>query len=460
MATIRKRGKGYQIRVSVGYDVTGKQLEKSMTWTPSPNMTEKQIEKEVNRQAVLFEEKCLTGQFLDGNITFAEFADRWFKDYAEKQLKEKSLDIYKNLMPRIIKSIGHIKLCKLQPHHLLEFYNNLAEKGIREDKRCIPCDNFIDILKQKELNKKELAKLAGVSVNTIYACCNGKSIRKTSADKILSVLSEKDLFITLNDNETLSNRSILGYHRFISSILTAAVQWQVIPFNPAQRLKPPTAEHKEAPVLDDSQTQKLIQCLENEPIKYRTAIMLILYTGLRRGELCALKWSDIDFDAMTVYVSKSLLYTPNKGVYEDTTKTRTSKRVIQIPSDMVELLKQYQTYQLKQRLLLGDLWQDTEHIFTSDIGTLIHPNSLTGWFKLFVKHHNLPDDVHIHTLRHISATLLIANGVDVATVSNRLGHTNKSTTLNIYTHAIKSADEKAAEKLQNIFKPSADFSIG
>ncbi len=131
MATIRKRGNTYQIRVSCGYDSSGKQIEKSITWKPAAGMTKRQIEKELERQKVLFEEKCRTGQFLDGNITFAEFTARWLKDYAEKQLKAKTITGYKNMLPRILAAIGHIKLSKLQPHHLMEFYNSLGETGVR-----------------------------------------------------------------------------------------------------------------------------------------------------------------------------------------------------------------------------------------------------------------------------------------------------------------------------------------
>lgn len=121
MATIEKRGNSYRITVSCGYNSEYRQIKKRMTWKPSDGMTKKQIEKELNRQAILFEEKCITGQFLDGNITLAEFSERWFKDYAEKQLKETSIKGYQDLMPRIIQALGHIKLSRLQPHHLMEF---------------------------------------------------------------------------------------------------------------------------------------------------------------------------------------------------------------------------------------------------------------------------------------------------------------------------------------------------
>lgn len=125
MATITKRGNSYRITVSCGYDLNGKQLRRTMTWVPPDGMTARQIQKEANRQAVLFEEKCRTGQVLDGNIKFADFAERWFKDYAEKQLRPTTVARYHVLMPRINAAIGHIRLDKLQPHHLMQFYNNL-----------------------------------------------------------------------------------------------------------------------------------------------------------------------------------------------------------------------------------------------------------------------------------------------------------------------------------------------
>ena len=95
MSSIRKRGNTYQIRVSCGYDSKNRQITKTMTFKPDPDMTKKQIEKELKRQAVLFEEKCRTGRFLDGNIKFSDFLERWFRDYAEKQLKAKTVIMIK-----------------------------------------------------------------------------------------------------------------------------------------------------------------------------------------------------------------------------------------------------------------------------------------------------------------------------------------------------------------------------
>lgn len=102
MATHEKRGDTYKICVSLGYDLTGKQIRKRMTWTPDQGMTPKQETKELERQKVLFEERCRTGQVLESDIKFAEFAEIWFRDYADKQLKSKTVARYKELIKRII----------------------------------------------------------------------------------------------------------------------------------------------------------------------------------------------------------------------------------------------------------------------------------------------------------------------------------------------------------------------
>lgn len=456
MANIEKRGDSYRIRVSCGYDSSGKQLFKRMTWKPAPGMTKKQIEKELSKQAVLFEQQVETGQFLDGTITLAQFIERWLKDYAKKQLKATSLKGYNDLIPVILQALGHIKLAKLQPHHLQEFYNNLSENGVRRDVKYRAVDNFKEIMHRNGFTQTKLATMAGVSEYSLRSCVRGKNVAKTTADKITAALGEKDIFKTVDDDIKLSDSTIAKYHRILSSILTTAVQWQVIPSNPCSRVKPPRIEYKEAQVLDDEQVEQLIGCLNSEPLKYKTAIMLILYTGMRRGELCGLNWNDIDFNNGVIHITKNLLYTPSKGVYEDTTKTKQSRRVINVPPDMITLLKQYKLEQDSLCVAMGDQWQNSGKVLVSDNGSALHPDSLSSWYKKFIKRHNLPES-HIHTLRHVSATLLIAGGVDIATVSKRLGHANKATTLNIYTHAIQSADAIAAEKLQNMLAPKKRY---
>lgn len=453
MATIKKRGNSYLIRVSCGYDMQGKQIVHSMTWKPEAGMTVKQMEKEVQRQAVLFEEKCKSGLYLSNNIRFADFAEKWLTDYAEKQLKAKTIAPYKDLLKRINQAIGHIKLNQLQPIHLLRFYDNLAEDNIRNDIKYKPCPHFYEVATNTNLTKTALAQKATISINTLNQAYKGKNISYLSASKIANALNYKIEFLFEKDsqNTKLSPKTIQHYHRLISSILQTAVQWQVILYNPCERIKPPKVEQKESRFLNDVEVLELFHCLDKEAIQYKTLITLLVYTGMRRGEILGLKCSDIDFNTQTINIQRAVLYLPNKGIFEDSTKTSSSQRIIKVADTALQLLKEYKKGQNIQRLQCGDQWHNLNYIFTSWNGKPMHPDSLTAWFKKFITKYNLPS-VSIHSLRHTNASLLIANGVNITTVSKRLGHATTATTTKIYAHAIQSADEAAYNTLQNILK--------
>ncbi len=128
MATIRKRGNSYQIRVSCGYDTSGNQVEHSMTWKPNPKMTEKQIQKELNEQAVTFEEACISGQ-ISTVMKFQEFAEQWFEEYAKLNLRNTSYERMKQLTVRVYPAIGHLRLDKITSRHIQQFINDLALNG-------------------------------------------------------------------------------------------------------------------------------------------------------------------------------------------------------------------------------------------------------------------------------------------------------------------------------------------
>lgn len=128
MAQSTKRGNSFLIRVSCGYDARGKQVIRSKTWRPDPNMTPKQIEKELNKQMVLFEEECFKGQ-ASANIKFEKFAEQWFKEYAEINLKPTSLNRMTNCKIRVYPAIGHITLDKMTTRHIQRFINDLLVNG-------------------------------------------------------------------------------------------------------------------------------------------------------------------------------------------------------------------------------------------------------------------------------------------------------------------------------------------
>ncbi len=128
MATIRKRGNSYQIRVSTGYDTNGNQIIQATTWKPEAGMTSRQVEKEVQRQALLFEEKCLKGQ-VTANVKFEDFAEQWFEEYARLNLRNTSFERMKQLTTRVYPAIGHLRLDKITGRHIQQFINDLALNG-------------------------------------------------------------------------------------------------------------------------------------------------------------------------------------------------------------------------------------------------------------------------------------------------------------------------------------------
>ena len=126
-ASIEKRGNSFRIKVSCGYNTHGKRVVQSMTWKPDENMTEKQIEKEVQRQAVLFEEACPKGNVV-AVVKFEKFSRQWFTEYAEKRLKAQTIRGYHYLEPRIYRAIGHLRIDKITPRHVQKFINELSEE--------------------------------------------------------------------------------------------------------------------------------------------------------------------------------------------------------------------------------------------------------------------------------------------------------------------------------------------
>lgn len=447
----------YLIRVSEGYRSDGTQIKRSMTYVPEDGMTAKQIEKEVQRQAVLFEENCNNGLYLNQSITLEKFIETWWNEYALKHLKPKTLQGYEQYLSRIIPAMGHLKIGKITPAHLMKFYDNLSEDGIRKDIKYIATIDLKTAATSIYGTKTAFCQQSNVSLFTFNNAINGQNITEDSARKICKALN-KDMskcFKANSQKTTLSGKVILHHHRLLSTIFQTAVLWQVIPNNPCLRVKAPRAEQLEIKCMDDKETAQFFEYLETEPLQYKAMITLLIYSGMRRGEVCGLKWGDIDFKNKVIHVQRAILYIPKKGIYEDTPKTNGSNRVMKVADIVLFQLEQHKKEQNITRLRLGDRWNDNDYVFTQWDGKAIHPDSITSWIHKFVEKNDLPY-TNIHSLRHTNASLLIANGVNVATVSKRLGHSSTATTTKTYIHAIKSADEAASEVLQDLFtKPQS-----
>ena len=251
----------------------------------------------------------------------------------------------------------------------------------------------------------------------------------------------------------LSANTVKHYLRLVSAILNTAVYWQYIPANPVRRVKMPRLDAGEKLCLDREQAEHTLLLLEQEPIIYRTAVTVLLMTGMRRGELLALRWADVDFDHDVIDIKATAQYISGQGlVYRQQTKTVSSTRVIKVPGAAMAALRAYRQEKDRSLAPLGAVVEDGEYIFTSLDGTALRPDSLSGWFRSFVRRSGLPP-IHLHSLRHTNATLLIGMQMPITVVSGNLGHSNPNTTTRIYTHALKNASAIAADAMDGLFPP-------
>lgn len=451
MATITKRGNSYLIRVSAGYDASGKQIMKSMTWKiPEGMKSQRSIEKALNNAALEFENKVKSGEVSNQKIKFSAFAEKWISDYAELHLRPKTLARYRGLLERINAEIGYMYLDKIRPDHLYAFYKKLGQT--EKERNYTQKIDIKAYLKSIKMTQTELATIAQVSTGTTKAIISGKNICEDTAKKISQALGKNlsDLFSPVGEPECISNQTILHYHRLISVILQTAVEWQYIPKNWAEIVTPPKVKKEEAFYLNEEQAFELLDLLEDQPIYYRTAIELLLFTGLRRGELLGLEWNDIDFDAMKIRINKTIQYLPDRGVFEDETKKQSSNRCPPVPACAIDSLRKYQLWLRKELFAIGEPFDPSSRVFVSQNLTPMHPDTLTTWFCNFIKTTDLPQ-IHIHSLRHTCASLQIANGEAATTVARNLGHSSPNTTMKVYAHAIESAQTASAERMNALF---------
>ena len=441
----------YRIVVDIGTDSKGKRLRKRKTIKFSDELTPKQIEKELETSKVMFERQVKYGEYLDGeNITFEEFTERWLKNYAEIKLAPATLISYKiKLKERILPAIGHICIGKLQPIHLLQFYQNLQEPDVRLDCKYTPKQKLVSILQQ--YSNPELEKLIGITYKTIKRLKTGMDTDYRTAERVCQFLnSNTTKMFNCSESKKLSEKTIRSHMGIIGVILATAVKWNVIKDNPIKRIDMKKGIKTKAKYYDDMQVMKMLQELSVEPLMYVAMIYLSVDIGLRKSELTGLTWEDIDFTTSQININKQRHYVQKYGTMNDKTKTEAGTRIVTASQTVMNLLKQYRNQQIEQRLKLGTAWHNEPYVFLHDDGKAISPNLPYKWFVKFLERHNLPK-ITFHQLRHTNASILISSGEDVVTVSGRLGHADKNITLNTYSHIIKSKEEQVANRMDEFY---------
>lgn len=429
MASIEERNGSYRIIVSCGRDIYGKKKRETTTFIPDPGLTPKKRQKAAEEFAREFEAQVRNGMAMDGRkITLKEFTERWFEEYASQKLQRGTIEKYKAEMnDKVLPALGHLKLAELRPHNLNGFFVSMTKDGARKD------------CKKGGYSKGSIAKTRNVLSSILRTATEWESIDRNPLDKVRASAedtAEKLKFFTPEQAATF-----LDYIE-----------------------KPYTVKTKGHKRIDDTGREYTVGNYESKkeiPEQIRVLFILAIYAGLRKGELLALEWSDIDFDNDTVTVSKAVSVVAGEQITK-APKTKNSRRVVSIPHFLTQRLKALKTARIKYRWELGDYWQGAEWVFIQDNGKQMSYSTPYSAFQDTIDRYNAGKPVAdqlpaipFHGLRHTSATLLIAGKQDVRTVSSRLGHAQASTTMNIYAHALQETDRKAATALENMLVKQA-----
>jgi integrase len=461
MANITKRTNkngeiSYLIRVFVDEKATGKQTVKSMTYKPKSNMANTKIEKELNEVVIAFENKVKYGLVAyDGKIKFEEYSARWIEN---TPLAFKTKERYIGLLKRVNQAIGNIRLEKVQAHHLESFYKNLKEDGIKHNGVYAISKGLDVLMTKRKITVAKLSKMSGLAHSTVRVAREGKRVSSVTAENIAKALKVpvNKIFEVVDSASGLADKTILHHHRLICAILGKAKKERIIPYNVGlEHASAPKVAKKEAVYLDDIQAQRIVELLLiEEDIRVKTSLLVLLYSGVRRGELCGLEWQDIDHKNQLIHIKRASQYQKGIGIVEVPTKNESSVRAVKLPIFIIDVINDYKKWWVAQRSANGKRWQGSNKLFIQEDGKPINPDTINFWLEKFIERNNLPYFTP-HSLRHTFATLQIMAGVNLRTIQARTGHAQASTLVNIYSHAIKTADELATEVLDNILTPKS-----
>jgi len=381
---IEKRGSNsYRLFVSGGYE-NGKQQNFYRT-IQCANIAE--AKKEYSR----FSAECLNGKVLTSNtpkMTLQQFFNYWMEKHIKPNRTPKTIEYNIYISARILAALGHLRIDKIKPQHILELLEQLRRPDITKN------------------------------------------------------------------NKPLSENTIRKHYTLVNTILNVATKWNFIPFNPMAKLEPPkkTRIQKELPTTGEiseflNLIVKLTNSHKNNPnrrfsyrrsLRLQTWVFLAFSLGLRREEIFGLQMQDIDFERNHLHIRRAAINVQKQGVIIKDTKTTSSNRTLAMPDKIIELLKEY-----------IDLEKPTNWLFFRSNGEVMLPDDFNSYLKRLKKRYNT---AHItpHVLRHMYGSYLLRSGIDLASASHQLGHSNKSFTADTYIHVIEQIETRSATAMQNI----------
>lgn len=374
----------YEIRVSRG---RGQSYLVSRWYVPE-GWSARAIERELAKQAADFERRCKSGEVLS---------------HTERKEKEKR-EAQEAAAIQTLKQYG---------------------EGVFMPAKAVRCSENTRSSFQGMLNKHIYPVLGDIKMPEI------KSAQITKL--LLNVQAEGKAHAT-----------VVKIYNILNLLFKMAYLGDMIDRNPMDKVERPRPRKEEVcsgevESYTAEELRYILQCVDKEPLKWRAMLHLLIDTGIRRGEACGLQWKHIDFANHSITIAGNLCYTAEKGIYLDTPKSR-KIRTIDIDPAITALFWELRLDQSQKAI--------SQYVFTQEGSSEpMHPQTPTRYMQKFAKRYGI-EHLHPHKLRHSFASIAIVNGADIASVSEKLGHADKSTTLRLYTHA----DQESIKQASNIFR--------
>lgn len=410
--TARKNKAGeivsYQIKVTRGRDkLTGKQLTPfTTTYTPPEGWSKRAVERDLVRFMGEFEAACKRGEVLT-----KEQQKQLEQDKLNEAERQRLEEARKPTFKRYVESL-------------------LQEMRITNAPGTIENYNMVLRRAGAVFNDYKLEDITPAMVRAYIMeyQANGKN-EKTG--------------------EPVAYRTVEKHYVVLHRIFQSAVENEILSVSPMQNMKRPKPRKDEVPkevqAYSEEETRYIIKCLDSEPLKWKALVMFMIDSGCRRGEVIGLKWDAIDFKTGKVNIINNAQYTAGKGTYITTPKNGKG-RVIYLNPPALAVMREWKQKQAMYFLAQG--YPRNGFCFTQENGEMMNPQAPTSYLARFGKKYNI-ENLHPHALRHTMATLSIANGADVVSISEKLGHAEPAITLNVYSHANEEAQHRANKVLEN-----------
>ena len=405
MGTVEKRGRnswriGTQVKIGTEWQ-----------WVRIPLRMDPELPEDAQRRAAERELRKLEDRLAGRPAevpTVREWSETWLTKHLSQDASPVTVSNYRYLLSsRILPQLGDLPLTDLTPARLTDWLYNLRKEPRKSTR--LPDDKL-------------------------------KRPRRQGEQLITDAQAAKPL----------SAKTAQNYLGCVKTMLAAAVRVGLLEYNPADRVQGPKRRKKKKATLPEAEVIALLQLIITEaetPLKL--AVLLAMLCSLRLGEVGALKYSDIDWDAGTITVDRSLKYTPADGAFISEPKTDAGDRVITLPPSMVRILRDAMWDDVMEAQDLPEKWKGAFWIVHSRHGARVNKDTPSKWFRKFADDHGF-QGLTFHGLRHVHASMLLQHRVDLQSVSVRMGHSDPSVTLRAYADAMPARDQEAAATMDRL----------